>query len=202
MLNQSDLRPSSSEIVVEGLTVKALNIPEIKVFRAEAKRDMRGEVLPTFNQMFFEKLGLDFHVMHENHCSSPKRGTIRGFHYQLPPHGQAKLIRVCQGKIVDVCIDLRKSSSTFGQHVKVELEPDGWNQIFVPGGFAHCYCTMEAHTEVLFKLGAPYAPSFARGLAWNDQDLGVSWPISQKTAIVLARDLDRPAFSSLTEWFP
>lgn len=201
MPNQSD-RSLSSEIVVEGLQVKTLKIPEIKIFRAEAKQDIRGEVVPTFNSLFFEKLGIDFQIFHENHCLSPEKGTIRGFHYQLPPHGQAKLIRVCQGKIIDVSIDLRKSSSTFGQHVRVELDPNGWNQIFVPEGFAHCYCTLEPHTEVIFKLGSPFAPSFARGLAWNDPDLGISWPVSEETAIVLKRDLDRPTFSTLTEWFP
>jgi dTDP-4-dehydrorhamnose 3,5-epimerase len=136
MLNQSD-RPHSSEIIVEGLQVKTLEIPEIKIFRAEAIQDIRGEIAPTFNSLFFEKLGMDFQIIHENHCLSPEKCTIRGFHYQLPPHGQAKLIRVCQGKIIDVSIDLRKSPSTFGQHVRVELDPNGWNQIFVPEGFAH-----------------------------------------------------------------
>lgn len=99
-------------------------------------------------------------------------------------------------------IDLRKSSPTFGKYVQVELSPDGWNQILVPEGFAHCYCTLEDHTEVIFKLGSPFAPSFARGLAWNDPDLQIPWPLSEDAAIVLERDLQRPRFSTLTEWFP
>lgn len=189
-------------IIVEGLQVQSLNIPDIKIFRADPKQDIRGVVLPTFNSLFFERLGIYFQVIHENHCVSPRKGTVRGFHYQLPPHGQAKLIRVCQGKILDVNIDLRKSSPTFGQHVTVELAPDSWNQVFVPVGFAHCYCTLLDHTEVIFKLGAPFAPSSARGLAWNDPDLHIAWPITESEAIILDRDLQRPRFSSLTEWFP
>lgn len=189
-------------IVVEGFEVQALDIPDIRIFRADPKRDIRGIVLSTFNSLFFQQLGIVFRIIHENHCWSPARGTVRGFHYQLPPHGQPKLIRVCRGKILDVNIDLRKSSPTFGHHVSVELSPDTWNQIFVPQGFAHCYCTLEDHTEVIFKLGSPFAPLAARGLAWNDPDLGLSWPITEDEAIILDRDLQRPRFSSLTEWFP
>jgi len=189
-------------IIVEGLEVQCLGIPDLKIFRADAKRDLRGTVVPTFNSLFFQQLGLAFQVVHENHCFSPQKGTVRGFHYQLPPHGQAKLIRVCHGKILDVNIDLRRSSPTFGQHVSTELSPDTWNQIFVPEGFAHCYCTLQDHTEVIFKLGSLFAPSAARGLAWNDPDLKISWPISTSEAIILERDLQRPRFSSLTEWFP
>lgn len=190
------------EIIVEGLEVKTLDIPALKIFRGDPKVDLRGTIMPTFNRPFFGQLGIDFQIVHENHCLSPGKGTVRGFHYQLPPHGQAKLIRVTRGKILDVNIDLRKSSPTFGQYLQVELSPESWNQIFVPEGFAHCYCTLEDHTEVIFKLGSPFAPSFARGLAWNDPDLQIPWPVSEETAIVLERDLNRPRFSALTEWFP
>lgn len=194
--------PPPANIIVEGLEVRNLDIPDLKIFRADPKQDVRGMVIPTFNQPFFDQLGIDFQIVHENHCVSPGKGTVRGFHYQLPPHGQPKLIRVSHGRILDVNIDLRKSSPTFGQYFQVELSPVSWNQILVPEGFAHCYCTLEDHTEVIFKLGSPFAPSFARGLAWNDPDLQIPWPVSEETAIVLERDLHRPRFSALTEWFP
>ncbi len=188
--------------VVEGLEVKSLEIPEIKLFRAERREDRRGYVVSTYNKAFFGSLGVHTDFVHENHCFSHRRGTVRGFHYQLPPYGQAKLIRVTRGRILDVNVDLRKGSPTFGRHVKAELTPEGWNQILVPVGFAHCYCTLEDDTEVIFKLGSPFAPRHAVGLAWNDPDLGVTWPITPDEAIVLERDLDRPHFSELTQFFP
>ena len=188
--------------VVEGLEARALEIPEIKVFRAERREDRRGDVMPTYNKAYFASLGIHTDFVHENHCFSPRRGTVRGFHYQLPPHGQPKLIRVTRGRILDVNVDLRKGSPAFGRHVKVELAPDGWNQILVPVGFAHGYVTLEDDTEVIFKLGSQFAPAYAVGLAWNDPDLGIAWPITEAEAIVLARDLDRPRFRDLTDFFP
>lgn len=125
---------------------------------------------------------------------------MRGFHYQLPPHEQSKLIRVIRGRIFDVNVDLRQGSPTFGQHVSAELDADTWHSIYVPGGFAHCYCTLEDDTEVLFKLGSLFAPTFARGLAWNDPDLAIDWPIDEDEVLVLERDLDRPRFSRLNEF--
>lgn len=195
-------RWARAETVVEGLEVRSLEIPEIRIFRATRREDMRGWVVPTYSKAYFAGIGVDTEFVHENHCFSPRRGTIRGFHYQRPPQGQAKLIRVTRGRILDVDVDLRKGSPTFGRHVKVELTPDGWNQILVPVGFAHCYCTLEEETEVIFKLGCEYAPAHAAGLAWNDPELGITWPVSEAEAIVLPRDLERPRFADLTEFFP
>lgn len=190
------------DILVESFGVQALSIPDIKIFRAEPRSDSRGAVMSTYNRLFFTEIGLEFDVVHENHCWSPRLGTVRGFHYQLPPYAQPKLIRIVRGRMLDVNVDLRRSSPTFGRHVAAELTPQAWNQIFVPAGFAHCYCTLEDDTEVIFKNGAPFAPMHARGLAWNDPDLDIAWPITAEEAIVLQRDLDRPRFSALTEFFP
>ena len=199
---ESDSPAAEPATVVEGLEMKSLEIPEIKLFRAKRRQDLRGYVVPTYNRAYFASLGIDTGFVHENHCFSRRRGTIRGFHYQLPPYGQAKLIRVARGRILDVNVDLRKGSPTFGQHVRAELAPDDWNQVLVPVGFAHCYCALEDDTEVIFKLGCQFAPSHAVGLAWNDPDLGIEWPVSEDNAIVLERDLDRPRFLQLTEFFP
>lgn len=193
---------STSGTVIEGLEMRELAFPEIRVFRAEAKRDRRGTVVPTYNAAYFKSVGIRHPFVHENHCWSPKRGTIRGFHYQLPPYGQPKLIRVSHGRILDVNVDVRQGSPTFGKHVMAELTPEGWNQIYVPEGFAHCYATLEDNSEVIFKLGCGFAPDHAVGLAWNDPDLGIAWPIAESEAIVLERDLDRPRFSALTRFFP
>jgi len=188
--------------VSEPLEYQRLAFPEIIVFRADARTDMRGSVMPSFNALQLASLGIKFEFFQENHCVSPKRATVRGFHYQLPPHGQSKLIRVTRGRILDVNVDMREGSPTFGQHVAAELSPEGWNQIFVPEGFAHCYCTLEDDSEVIFKLGHPFAPDHARGFSWNDPALGIQWPISEEEAIVLDRDVNRPPFDQLDELYP
>jgi dTDP-4-dehydrorhamnose 3,5-epimerase len=190
------------ELVVEPLEVRALEIPAVRVFRAERRRDMRGYVTPTYSRRGLAEAGVPFEIVQENHCWSSRANTVRGFHYQLPPYGQPKLIRVVRGRIFDVNVDLRKGSPTFGCHARVELDPEGWSQILVPEGFAHCYCTLTDDVEVIFRLGREYAPRYARGLKWNDPDLGIDWPVSEAEAIVLPRDLDRPHFHELTEFFP
>jgi len=119
------MHTGDSAIVVEGLETMTLEIPDIRLFRAERRADARGCVMASYSRDCLRTLGIDFEVVHENHCYSPKRGTMRGFHYQLPPYGQAKLIRVTRGAVLDVNVDVRKGSPTFGRHVKAELRPDG-----------------------------------------------------------------------------
>lgn len=195
-------RSAAGGTVSEGLESQALEIPAIRVFRSPKREDPRGYVMPTYNKAYFAALGIETEFVHENHCWSPKTGTVRGFHYQLPPFGQPKLIRVTKGRILDVNVDLRRGAPSFGRHVKADLAPGGWDQIYVPAGFAHCYCTLEPNTEVVFKLGCQFAPDHARGLAWNDPGLGIDWPVRPEDAIVLPRDLARPRFQDLTEFFP
>jgi dTDP-4-dehydrorhamnose 3,5-epimerase len=190
------------ETVPEPLETRALEISDIKIFRGERRKDRRGYVVPSYSRRGLLELGVSFDVVHENHCWSERAGTIRGFHFQLPPFAQAKLIRVTSGRILDVNVDLRRGSPTFGRHAKVELDADEWSQIFVPEGFAHCYCTLTDDVEVVFKLGCEYAPRYARGLRWDDPDLGIEWTVAKEDAIVLDRDLDRPRFRDLTELFP
>ena len=109
---------------------------------------------------------------------------------------------VVRGRMLDVNVDVRKSSPTFGQHVAIELVPGEWDQIFVPGHYAHCYCTLEPDTEVIFKLGSGFSPDYTAGLAWNDPALGIDWPVSAAEAIVLERDLDRPSFLEQMALYP
>jgi len=192
----------SKETITEDLEARSLDIPEVKVFRAERRGDRRGYVVPTYCKRGLAEAGVPFEIVHENHCWSAKAATVRGFHYQLPPYAQPKLIRVTRGRILDVSVDLRRGSPAFGRHTRIELDPAGWNQILVPTGFAHCYCTLTDDTEVIFKLGCEYAPKYARGLRWNDPDLGIDWPVPEEDAIVLERDLDCPRFRELAEFFP
>jgi len=200
-MNKNETK-SKSGTVIEGLEVRQHDFPDILTFRSPVRSDIRGFVAPTYSKAFLGSLGIDFDVVHENHCLSPHIGTVRGFHYQLPPFPQAKLIRVVRGRMMDVNVDMRRSSPTFGQHVAIELVAGDWDQIFVPGHYAHCYCTLEEDTEVVFKLGEGFAPDFTAGLAWNDPALGIDWPVSQDDAIVLERDLDRPSFHDVTALYP
>ena len=120
--------------VIEEIETRALEIGDLRIFRIRPNRDPRGWVAPTYNQAFFAGLGIRFQVAHENHCFSPRRGTVRGFHYQLPPFGQAKLIRVTKGRIYDVNVDIREGSPTFGEAVGVELSQGDWDQISCRSG--------------------------------------------------------------------
>lgn len=189
-------------IVVEGLEKQDLAFPDVKLFRSAARSDIRGSVQPVFNRDYFREIGIDTEWVHENHCVSPLKGTMRGFHYQLPPYAQPKLIRVVKGKILDVSVDLRRSSPTFGQHVKAIVDAENWHSILVPGYYGHCYLTLEPDCVVIFKLGMGFAPDFARGFAWNDPDIAVDWGVDPQDVVVLARDVDRPRFSDLDSYFP
>jgi dTDP-4-dehydrorhamnose 3,5-epimerase len=193
---------SESNVEIEPLQVTDLPLSGIRLFHTNPQHDHRGIVTQTYNKLLFDRLGIAFDVIHENWCWSPLAGTIRGFHYQRPPHGQTKLVQVIKGRILDVVVDLRRSSPTFGRHIKTELSASTWSQIFVPEGFAHCYCTLDPDTVAIFKLGASYSPAYATGLAWNDPDLNIDWSIDESSAIVLERDLQRPRFRDLTEFFP
>jgi dTDP-4-dehydrorhamnose 3,5-epimerase len=188
--------------VSEGGAWRRLGLGALTVFRGAPRRDRRGTVMASFSRSALASIDIDFEMVLENHCHSPRRGTVRGFHYQLPPFGQAKLIRVLRGRILDVAVDLRHSAPSYGRHARAELTAGGWNQIYVPACFAHCYCTLEDDTEVLFKLDCEFAPDHARGLRWDDPDLAVDWPIAPAEAIILARDLERPRFRELDEAFP
>lgn len=187
--------------LIEGLDSLALSLPDLRIFRSSVKGDVRGSVASVYNRRYFESLGIADNFIQENHCVSPRRFTIRGFHYQRPPYGQSKLIRVVRGRILDVNVDLRQGSPTFMQWAKAELAPDEWDQIYVPVGFAHCYATLTDDVEVIFKLGSGYKESHATGFAWNDPRLAIDWPFDMTQALVLERDLARPRLSEMEPVF-
>ena len=133
--------------------------------------------------------------------SGPK-GTLRGLHYQLSPMAQGKLIRVTKGAILDVAVDIRRSSPTFGKHVTDVLSAENWKQIFVPAGFAHGFVTLEPDTEVIYKVNALYSPQHERGIAWNDPALAIDWRIAAGEAILSARDTRHPPLRDQPDLFP
>ena len=128
---------------------------------------------------------------------SKKAGTVRGLHFQKPPAAQAKLVRVLRGKIMDVAVDLRRDSPTYGQHISIEMTQDDVAQLYIPEGFAHGFCTLVDNTVVLYKMSSFYAPSAEGGIFWNDPALNIHWPVDAKAAILSGKDEKLPLFKDL-----
>lgn len=163
-------------------------------------RDERGFLSETFNLRDLALLGINAAFVQENQSWTQQAGTVRGLHFQTPPHAQEKLVRVVRGIILDVIVDLRRSSATYGQHIAVELSAENWSQLFVPIGFAHGFCTLTPDTEVVYKLGAYYSIGSEHGILWNDPALGIKWP-SNAGAFVNTRDQSLPLLAELESPF-
>ena len=177
-------------------------IPAIKLLTPKKHGDHRGFFSETFNRNTFRELtGVDADFVQDNQSLSVEKGVVRGLHYQLPPTAQAKLVRVTRGAILDVAVDIRRGSPTFGKHVAAVISAENWRQIFVPVGFAHGFVTLEANTEVLYKVTAYYSPKDERGIRWNDPELAIDWGISEAAAVLSEKDRKYPTLADATELF-
>ncbi len=176
-------------------------IAGLRVLAPARHGDERGFFSETWSRQTFAAAGIDCDFVQDNHSLSRLKGTVRGLHFQTPPFAQAKLVRVVRGAILDVAVDLRRGSPTFGQHAAVELSAESWHQFFIPQGFAHGFCTLQADTEVLYKVSAPYSPEHDRGLKWNDEALAIDWPVSADEAILSAKDRMHPRLADLGDIF-
>lgn len=187
------------------LNIKSLAIPDVKLVAPKLFTDHRGFFSEVFNYRLLRGNGIDLEFVQDNHSLSVEAGTVRGLHFQAPPHAQGKLVRVARGRILDVAVDLRRGAPTYGQHVTAELSAENWLQLWVPPGFAHGFCTLEANTEVLYKTTDYYSPQHDAGLYWADPALGISWPVSSTSAIVSDKDAMLPRLAdcrSPFEWAP
>jgi dTDP-4-dehydrorhamnose 3,5-epimerase len=164
--------------------------------------DERGFFSETYNKLAFEKAGIDAEFIQDNRSHSRPVNTIRGLHFQIPPHAQAKLVSVQRGRIFDVAIDLRRSSPTFKQHVSIELTAGGGEQFFIPAGFAHGFCTLEPDTVVTYKVDAYYAPKHEGGLHWRTPELGIAWPCGAEDGILSPKDAVLPDHVDTEACFP
>ena len=180
----------------------SLAIPDVKLLTPKRHGDHRGFFSEVYNHEAFVKAGIDLIFVQDNHSMSGPQGTLRGLHYQLPPMAQGKLIRVTKGAILDVAVDIRRSSPTFGRHVTDVLSAENWKQMFVPAGFAHGFVTLEPDTEVIYKVNALYSPQHERGIAWNDPALAIDWRIGANAAILSARDAKHPQLRDQPDVFP
>ncbi|MBP2294388.1 dTDP-4-dehydrorhamnose 3,5-epimerase [Azospirillum rugosum] len=183
------------------MDVTALAIPDVKIIRPKKFGDHRGFFSETYSKKAFEAAGLHYDFVQDNQSLSAEVGTVRGLHFQLPPFAQDKLVRVVRGAILDVAVDIRRGSPTFGQHVSAVISAEEWNQIFVPIGFAHGFCTLEPNTEVVYKVTNFYSAAHDRGLLWNDPDLGIDWPVATDKALLSDKDLKHPRLAELGECF-
>jgi dTDP-4-dehydrorhamnose 3,5-epimerase len=163
--------------------------------------DTRGYFAEVYNKEVFGDLGVTSDFVQDNHSLSVGRGVLRGLHFQIAPFAQAKLVRVVRGTIFDVAIDIRGDSPTYGRSVTATLSAENGHQLFVPAGFAHGFCTLEAETEVLYKVDARYSREHERGLRWDDPALAIQWPIDPETALLIDRDRTFPLLGSLPRYF-
>ena len=163
--------------------------------------DDRGFFSEVFSAREFGNAVGDFTFVQDNQSLSATPGTIRGLHFQTDPHAQGKLVRVVRGRLLDVAVDIRRSSPTFGQHFAVELSVANWKQLWIPPGFAHGFCTTEPDTEVLYKTTNFYAPSHDYGLAFDDPDIGIAWPVDPGQAVLSEKDRKHPRLRDLTHAF-
>lgn len=183
------------------MDIVSLAIPDVKIIRPKKFGDHRGFFSETYSKRAFEAAGLHYEFVQDNQSLSAEVGTVRGLHFQLPPFAQDKLVRVTRGAILDVAVDIRRDSPTRGQHVSAVVSAAEWNQILVPIGFAHGFCTLEPDTEVIYKVTNFYSPEHDRGLLWNDPELGIDWPVAADRAMLSDKDRIHPRLADLTDWF-
>lgn len=182
------------------MIVHTTHIKDVIILEPQVFGDERGYFFESFNaERFFAHTGVDVHFVQDNESRS-KRGVLRGLHFQRAPYAQAKLVRVVKGRVLDVAVDIRKGSPTYGQHVAVELSGDNKRQLFIPRGFAHGYMVLEEDTIFQYKCDAYYHPAAEGGIAWNDPQIGIEWPLPEGEIILSERDKNRPLLSELCEY--
>jgi dTDP-4-dehydrorhamnose 3,5-epimerase len=183
------------------MNVTPLSIPDVLILEPERFSDRRGFFSETYNRRVLAKHGIELDFVQDSHSLSGPKGTVRGLHFQAPPFAQDKLIRVVRGSIHDVAVDLRVGSPTYGRHVAAVISARAWNQILVPIGFAHGFCTLEPDTEIVYKVTNYYSPEHDRGVLWSDPDLGIEWPVLEETAVLSSRDRDLPRLRDIVSPF-
>ena len=173
---------------------KPLAIPEILLISPRVRTDSRGFFMETYKHSEFAAAGAPDIFVQENHSRSA-RGVLRGLHFQRSPHAQTKLIRVVSGRIFDVAVDVRQDSPTRGKWVGVELSADDRQLVYIPGWCAHGFCVLSEHAEVVYHTSAEYSPDHESGLVWNDQALGIRWPVTDP--LVSDRDKQWPTLAGV-----
>lgn len=183
------------------MQVVATEIPEVMEIRPVRHRDARGFFSEIFRDDVLRAHGIDPAFVQENHSLSVDRGVVRGLHFQIPPMAQAKLVRAGAGSILDVAVDIRRGSPSYGRHVAVVLSAAEGNQLYVPEGFAHGFCTLEPNSEVIYKVNRYYSREHDCGLAWDDPAIGIAWPVRTADAVLSDKDRRQPVLAELPAHF-
>ncbi|MGO4667419.1 dTDP-4-dehydrorhamnose 3,5-epimerase [Bosea sp. 2RAB26] len=186
---------------MSNFTFAPLAIPGPVLVRPRRFGDDRGYFMETYSRELFAAAGIAPDFVQDNQSLSAQVGTVRGLHYQTAPAAQAKLVRVLKGAIFDVAVDLRRGSPHYGRWCGALLDADGAEQLFVPCGFAHGFCTLEPGTEVAYKVDAPYAPQSEGGLFWADPALAIDWPVVAGAATLSEKDTKLPGFAGFASPF-
>ncbi len=179
------------------MRVSETPLPGVLLLEPERHGDARGFFSETWNRRRLAAAGIKRDFVQDNHSRSSARFTLRGLHFQVAPHPQAKLVRVPRGAVLDVVVDLRRDQPTFGRHLAVVLSEAAWNQLYVPEGFAHGYCTLEPDSEVIYKVTEYHAAEAERGLHFADPALGIAWPVAAEAMRVNQRDLGWPRLAEM-----
>jgi len=170
-------------------------LAEVKIIRPVRHGDSRGFFSEVWNAEAMTAAGLELNFVQDNHVLNGPRGVVRGLHLQVDPDPQGKLVRCCRGAILDVAVDVRKGSATFGRHVAVELSGENWAQLWVPPGFAHGYCTLTDAAEVLYKVTGRYNPAAERGIRFDDPEIAIDWPVARGDAVLSDKDRGLPSLA-------
>ena len=171
----------------------ATKISDLIIIEPRVFGDARGYFLESYNQKKFEEVVGKISFVQENESKSSK-GVLRGLHFQKPPFEQAKLVRCIEGEVLDVAVDIRKNSKTYGQHVTVLLTGENNRQLFVPRGFAHGFLVLSDTATFAYKVDNTYAPEFDAGIRWNDKELNIQWGLEESEVLVSAKDAELPFF--------
>jgi dTDP-4-dehydrorhamnose 3,5-epimerase len=179
-------------VTVSGLAIEETPLRDLVLVTPTVYPDDRGFFLESYNAAAFAIVaGLNVAFVQDNHSRSSK-GVLRGLHYQLHPMAQGKLVRIVRGSVLDVAVDIRKSSPTFGEWFAVELTEDNHKQLWVPPGFAHGFLTLSDHADLLYKVTEGYSPEHDRGIRWDDPDIGIDWPDVGVDPILSQKDAEAP----------
>ncbi len=170
-------------------------LPEVLLIRPKRHADARGWFTETYNEAVFAAANIKQRFVQDNLSYSAEVGTLRGLHYQSPPFAQAKLVRCGRGSVLDIIVDIRKGSPRFGQHTRIELSRENGILVLVPEGFAHGFCTLEKASEVGYKVNAPYSAPHDRGIAYNDPDLAIDWPVPPNGLTLSDKDQRHPTLA-------
>lgn len=173
------------------LEIRKLGLDGVLEITPKRFGDDRGFFSETYNAARLTEAGIDLVFVQDNHSLSAARGVLRGLHYQLPPKAQDKLVRVVRGSIIDIAVDIRRGSPSFGKWIALELSAAKWNQILVPKGFAHGFMTLEENTEVIYKVTDYYSPAHDRSIRFDDPQIGIAWPLPPNQ--IQLSDKDRAA---------